>query len=151
MKKSTETPEPAQEFADSNYPGCDTPDLAMPDGSIWSSCEHGARTAYRAYSGRVCPKDGTCKPESSVTSQGTAQSKAVMDALGNAVCENGYRLPTKYEYITMSVSVVGISGHSGNRVINGKDDVDYFSRYFKVPRESGASPKNTGYWTTGTI
>lgn len=105
-EKTASIREPVQKFADSKYPGCDLPDLAMPDGSVWSSCEHGARTAYRAYSGRVCPNDGACKPESSVTSQGTAQSKAVMDALGSAVCEKGYRLPTKDEYASVATSVV---------------------------------------------
>lgn len=147
MKKTAGIPEPVQKFADSKYPGCDTPDLAMPDSSVWTSCEHGARIAYRAYSGRVCPNDGACKPESSTVSQGTAQSKAVMDALGEAVCEKGYRLPTKEEMSSAALSVVGNSGRSGNRILNGADETDHFARYFKIPRDAGANAKNVGYWT----
>lgn len=141
-------PDPMQRFADSKYPGCDTPDLALPDGSVWASCEYGARTAYRAYPGRVCPKDGACKPESSLISQGTAQSKAVMDALGSAACEKGYRLPSKEEISSAAFSVVGNSGRSGNRLINGDDETDHFARYFKIPRNTGTNAKNVGYWTT---
>lgn len=144
-------PEPTQKFADSKYPGCDTPDLALPDSSVWASCEHGARTAYRAYPGRVCPKDGACKPESSVISQGTAQSKAVMDALGSAACEKGYRLPSKEEIASAAFSVVGNSGRSGDRVINGADEADHFARFFKIPRNTGANAKNVGYWTASRM